>query len=298
MLNVRDRPAASAEAVPLAGLGFMLLGILVFACSDVVGKWLVASVTVGQMLLVRSLVILVILAPVMSRKGRALVPRTGLAVHLGRGLFSALDVALFYAALALLPLATVMTFYLAGPIYVTALSALLLRERVGAARWLAVFSGFAGVLVALGPEIGNTTIAALIAVLGSVAYALYLVATRFLAGADGATLLIGQTGGTFVLGLALAPFGWGPISAGDLALLVLIGVLSMSAHLCINRSLTLAPASAVVPFQYTLIVWAVLFGYLVFDEVPTTSLLAGAALIVASGLFIFLRESRRRPAET
>jgi len=90
----------------------------------------------------------------------------------------------------------------------------------------------------------------------------------------------------------LAPVGWVTPGWSDLALLALLGVVAMVAHVCVNRSLVLAPASTVVPYQYTTIVWAVLFGYLVFGDVPDAYMLTGAAIIVAAGLFIFLREQQ------
>ena len=92
--------------------------------------------------------------------------------------------------------------------------------------------------------------------------------------------------------MALAPFGWVTPTRARLALLALLGMVAMVAHVCVNRSLMLAPASTVVPYQYTTIVWAVLFGYLVFGDVPDVCMLTGAAIIIGAGLFIFLREQQ------
>jgi len=91
-------------------------------------------------------------------------------------------------------------------------------------------------------------------------------------------------------GAAAAPFGWVPPSPRDFVLLVLFGVTAMIALACVNRSLKLAPASVVVPYQYTLIIWAIALGYLVFGDVPDAFMLAGAAIIIAAGLYIFWRE--------
>ncbi len=85
---------------------------------------------------------------------------------------------------------------------------------------------------------------------------------------------------------------WVTPSSFDLGFLFLLGIVAMAAHSAVNRSLTLAPASTVVPYQYTLIVWALLFGIVIFDETPRVSMLVGAAIITASGVFIFLREQR------
>jgi drug/metabolite transporter (DMT)-like permease len=88
----------------------------------------------------------------------------------------------------------------------------------------------------------------------------------------------------------MAPFGWVAIEVRDLGLFALAGAISVGALLCVNRSLKLAAASIVVPYQYTMIVWAALFGYMVFGDVPSTNIIVGAAVIAAAGLYIFIRE--------
>ena len=90
----------------------------------------------------------------------------------------------------------------------------------------------------------------------------------------------------------VAPLTWVALSWGDTALLVLLGATAMVAHVCINRALKLAPASVVVPYQYTTIVWAILLGYIFFGDIPAPAMLTGAAIIVAAGIYIFVREAR------
>jgi drug/metabolite transporter (DMT)-like permease len=97
-----------------------------------------------------------------------------------------------------------------------------------------------------------------------------------------------------IFGAAFAPFHWVALTWRDGALLALLGVVAMIAHVCVNRSLKLAPASVVVPYQYTLIVWAIVFGFFVFGDVPEIAMLAGAAVIVGAGIYIFIREQARR----
>jgi drug/metabolite transporter (DMT)-like permease len=120
-----------------------------------------------------------------------------------------------------------------------------------------------------------------------------MIITRALRETSDTVLVAGQIGGTFVFGALAAPFGWVTPSPRDLALLTLFGVLAMLALACVNRSLKLAPASVVAPYQYTLIVWAIVLGYFVFGDVPDLATLAGAAIIIAAGLFIFWREQVR-----
>jgi drug/metabolite transporter (DMT)-like permease len=95
---------------------------------------------------------------------------------------------------------------------------------------------------------------------------------------------------SLIFGVVWAAFDWVPMSVRDMIITGLVGCVSMAALFCVNRSLRLAPASIVVPYQYTIIVWAALFGYLVFGDVPTAATLVGAAIIIAAGLFIFFRE--------
>jgi drug/metabolite transporter (DMT)-like permease len=281
----------AARSHVLAGIGMMVFGIFLFAVNDTVGKWLVATYTVGQVLLIRSLFALAVLAPFVHREGvgpwrDAPNPR----LQLIRVVLSTAEVAFFYWAVTYLPLADVMTYYLAGPIYVAALSAVMLGERLDRFRWAAVVVGFLGVLIALNPSTATLTWPALIALLGSLFFAGMMVTTRKLRGTSDTVLVTAQMVAALVLGVVLAPIGWVTPTATDFVLLGLLGVVALVAHACVNRSLKLAPASVVVPYQYTLIVWAILFGWLVFGDVPSANMLMGAALIVAAGLAIFLRE--------
>jgi len=280
----------------LAGIAMMLLGILLFSLNDVMGKWLVATYTVGQVLVLRSAAALVVILPFVIKQGprRTLRPeRPGLQVL--RVFFGSLEVALFYAAVVYLPLADAMTIWLAAPVWVVILAALLLGERVDARRWLAVAAGFAGVVVALNPTGASLTMPALIAVLGSFFFAAMMIAGRQLRGTPDVTLVFWQTLGALFMGLLLLPLGWVTPSLLDLALLGLLGIVAMTAHICVTRSLKLAEASVVVPYQYTLIVWALVFGWFVFGDWPTPSMLWGGALIVAAGLTLLVLE-RREPA--
>jgi drug/metabolite transporter (DMT)-like permease len=277
----------------LAGIGLMLGGIFVFALNDALGKWLVATYSVGQLLLVRSAAALVILAPFLWRDGLApfkAAPRPLLQTL--RPLFATFEVACFYWALTAMPLADVMTFYLAGPIYVTAISPFLLGEHVGWRRWFAVIAGFVGVMIALDPSGRALTPPAMIAIAGSFSFSLLMICTRLVRGTSDLVLITTQTAGALVFGLIIAPFTWVALNISDSVLLILLGVTAMGAHVCINRSLKLAPASVVVPYQYTTILWAILLGYFIFGDIPRTSMLVGAAVIIAAGIYIFVREAR------
>ena len=279
-------------------MALMLAGTALFSLNDALGKWLVASYSVGELLLVRSVAGLILLAPLVGRAGIAAfttAPRPGL--QLVRVVLSTAEVAMFFWAVSYLPLADTVTFYLAAPIYVTALSVVLLGEEVGWRRWTAVVVGFAGVVLALRPSAATFTLPALIALAGSLIFALLMIATRRLRETSNTVLVAGQVGGTFLFGVIAAPPVWITPSMRDLALLSLFGVVAFVALACINRSLTLAPASVVVPYQYTIIVWAIALGYIFFGDLPDAFTLSGAGIIVAAGLYIFWREEMRLGSE-
>jgi drug/metabolite transporter (DMT)-like permease len=289
---IASRPVA-------AGILFMLLGMFMFSVNDVVGKWLVATYTVGQVLLIRSMAAMAVLAPAVAREGLGTVmnpPRPWLQAL--RVALSTLEVAFFYWAVTYLPLAETVTFYLAGPIYVALLARPILGEAISGRRWAAIGVGFVGVLIALNPGGAAFGWPALIAIAGSLAFAGMMITTRQLKGTPDTTLVFWQTGAALVMGAVLAPFGWVEPTLRDYGLLGLLGVVALFAHVATNKALKLAPASTVVPYQYTLIVWAVILGYLVFGDVPPLSTIVGAAIIVAAGVWIFWDEQRaKQPAK-
>jgi drug/metabolite transporter (DMT)-like permease len=277
----------------VAGILLMLLGVLMFSLNDVIGKWLVATYSVGQLLLFRSLAAWLVLAPLVAKAGPSSIVRVERPwLQVLRVVVSVGDVACFYLAVTVLPLVDTMTYYQAGPIYVTLLAALLLKERVGWRRWTAVAVGFVGVAIALQPTSAALGWPALLALAGSVLFSLLMVITRALRGTPNLTMVAWQFGAAMMVGLVWAPFQWVPFNSRDLILIGLVGVVSMAAMACVNRSLKLAPASVVVPYQYTMIVWAAIFGYLVFGDVPSGTVVAGATIIIAAGLYIFFREQQ------
>lgn len=281
----------SAPSAARLGVSLMLTGMLLFAMNDVLGKWLVATYSVGQVLLIRSAAGLLAMAPFLLRAGRtALLAPADRRLHALRAALATFEVFAFYAAVRDLPLADVMTYWLAAPIYVAALSPALLGERVGWRRWLAIGFGFIGVLVALDPSAAALSPAAMWSLSGSLAFALMMVMGRRLRGASDVTLSFWQLGGAALAGAATAHAGWVAPSPLDLVLLAALGIVATGAHICVTRALKHADAGVVAPLQYTLLVWAILFGWLVFGDVAQPRMLIGAAIIVAAGLFIFFRE--------
>ncbi|MEJ5083193.1 DMT family transporter [Ochrobactrum sp. MYb379] len=282
-------------AVPaIVGPALMLLGMLMFALNDAMGKWLVASYSVGQVILIRSLAALVILAPFLWRSGlQPIVKAEKPLLQAARVFFSTLEVFAFYYAVMYLPLADVMTYWLAAPIYVAAASPFLLGEKVGWRRWTAIGIGFVGVIIALNPSSAIFTAPAIISILGTIAFAFMMISGRSLRATPDKTLVFFQLMGALIAGVIFAPLDWRPLGAPtEIALMLLLGIVAMAAHMLVNRALKISDAATVAPLQYTLLLWAVLFGWMFFGDIPKTSMMVGAALIVGSGLFIFFREQR------
>lgn len=276
----------------LAGILLMLGGDLLFALNDAMGKWLVASFSVGQVVLIRSVGAFFLLGPMIARQG---VPKLfrmdSLWLQVARVAMTTADTALFYAAVVYLPLADVMSFYMAGPIYVAALSHLVLGEKVGWRRWVAILLGFCGVVVMLKPSSAALSLPSIFALAGSLSFAGAIILNRYLRGTSDTTLVTWQTIGTILVGGALTIGNWQTPGALDLGAMLLLGIVSCGAHLMITRALKFAPASTLAPLHYTLLLWAVIFGLVFFGDVPGPRILIGSAIIVLAGLFIVHRQN-------
>src|SRR5436305_8231494 len=194
----------------LAGIGLMLLSIFMFSFGDALGKFMVASYSVGQLLWLRACAALIVLMPMIWRNRADFARLERPWLQLLRVLLSSLEVAGFFLATVYLPLADVITYYLACPIFVTALSAIVLRERVGWRRWSAVLIGFGGVLIALRPSAQTVSWPAMIALGGSLSFAVLMLITRSLRSTPDIVMASSQFSGTFLLGAAVSPFAVGP----------------------------------------------------------------------------------------
>lgn len=278
------------------GVVFYLIAIFLFALNDALGKWLVASYTVGQLLALRAVGAALLLAPMVWRWKVDLTDRRHLGLQALRILLMAGDTYCFFYATRTMPLADVMTFYMAAPLIITALSALALGEDVEPIRWAAVALGFVGVLVALRPSAEIFATSSPLALLGAVMYGLGQTITRALRGVHWLHLIVWQFAGAGLIGAATLPFAFVTPSPADLALLFLLGVVAMVCFVFMTKALALTPASVLAPFQYTAILWATALGWLIWRDTPTPPILLGNALIIASGLIVLRAERARLPA--
>src|SRR6202142_715425 len=188
------------RATRLAGVGLMMLSIFMFSFGDALGKFMVATYSVGQLLWLRACAALLVLLPIIWRQRAEFRRLERPWLQLLRTALSTLEVAAFFLATVYLPFADVVTYYLACPIFVTALSAVVLRERVGWRRWSAVLIGFAGVLIALRPSAQTISWPAVIALSGSLSFAVLMLITRSLRATPDIVLASTQFAGTFLLG--------------------------------------------------------------------------------------------------
>jgi drug/metabolite transporter (DMT)-like permease len=294
----KNLSAYDDRSARLAGIALMVLSIFMFSFGDAMGKFLVGTYSVGQLLFLRACAALLLLSPLIWTQRHQFLHLERPRLQLFRVVLSTLEVAAFFLATVYLPLADVITYYLAGPIFVTAMSAIFLGEKVGWRRWTAILIGFCGVLIALRPSAQTVSLPALIALGGSLSFATLMLITRSLRKTPDIVMASSQFVGTFSLGAVLSAFNWVPPTPGSLVIFATAGLISVTALFCVNRSLKLAPASVVVPYQYSMIVWAVTFGITVFGDVPQPATIIGAAIIIAAGLYIFLRERRLGQEET
>ncbi|MCE2519339.1 MAG: DMT family transporter [Alphaproteobacteria bacterium] len=287
-----------ATGFPAAGMALMVLAMCLMATMDATAKWLVEDYSIAQILLVRFAVFLGIALALAWRRGWLATVRSrqpGLQVL--RSLVMLAEIVVFLWAFSLLPLADVHAIAAVSPLIAVALAALLLAERVGWRRWLAVAAGCAGVLVIMRPGSGIMGPAALIALLAAFLWALLQVLIRRVGLDDSIeTTALWSAAIAVLLLVFLAPFDWHPVAAGDWPLLVLVGLLGAAAHLVLFRALQVAPASMLQPFAYTLVVWATVMGYVLFGEFPDIWTLAGIVIVIAGGLYAFSRERASRSA--
>jgi len=275
----------------LAGILFMLAAVTIFSLVNVFSKMMVAAYPPAQLFFIRGFAAIATLLPFLARDNFAAVrnvPRPALQVL--RMALSVADGMLFFTAIKYIPLADATTCYLAAPIFVTAFSAIFLREHVGWRRWTAVVVGFIGVLIALRPTGAAISWPALIALAGCLCQSIFMIVTRYVRGTSNIFLATTQVVGSFVFGGVVSAFLFVPPTWFLVVLLLVSGMVNVVALLCLNRSLILAPASVVAPFQYTMIVWAIVLGFLVFGDVPSPNTMIGAAIVASAGIYIFLRE--------
>ncbi len=279
----------------LKGMLLMVVGVLLLTINDAVTKHLVLSYPVGQVICLRQAATLLVLVPyVMLATGWGALRVVNWPGQLMRGLLFIAGSVCIVWSLELLPLAMVITILFTIPIFVAVFSAPVLGERVGIHRWVAVIGGFAGVLIVMQPGAATFQWALLLPVAAAFINAFRDVLTRFLSRTETSVAILFWSNIILMAGAAAsAPFGWEPVGMSAALWFVVAGVSNGAAHFFIIEALRAGEASAVAPVRYTALIWAALLGFVVWGEVPGLWLWAGAAVIVASSLYMIRAERRR-----
>lgn len=293
-----ETPAAARQNHVVRGILFMIGATVMFAISNALSKWVVAIYPVGEVMFSRSLTSCIVCSAFM-------LPVTGFSVfatkrvrdHVARGLSQAISQTFTVIAFSLMPLAGAVAINFSAPLFSGLISVLWLKERAGAARWGALLVGFVGVLIVVKPGTDSIQLGALFALANAVMYGSVTVAVRGMSKTESAnTLLMWQMVCLAVMHSFLLVFGFRWPTPQHAMLLASSGVANAAAQYLWTRALHAAPATAVSPFYYFLLVWTMFIGFFVWGDVPTASLLVGSGIVVVSGLFLLYQEAHREAA--
>jgi drug/metabolite transporter (DMT)-like permease len=286
---------ASTLSASQKGIACVVLSGVLLTSQDAVVKWLTADYTNGEIMFWRGLLCFLPMSLLIWRRGGLATLRSGRPGALfSRAALAALTSLMIVVSFRYLPLADALAIVFFSPILLTALAVPFLGERVGARRWSAVGVGFIGMLLIVRPTGAGIGLAVLAPLAAAFLSAFRDIVTRRLGATDPAlTILFYSTVLSTLIGLVDMPRGLVLPALGDLALFLVIGAMWSSAHLFGIMALAYAEASALAPFRYLALVWGAILGFLVFGDVPDRWVVAGAAVVVASGLYILHRERQR-----
>ena len=295
--NPAQRAPKRTDRVPL-GILFMLGATVMFAVCSALSKWQVASYSFAEVLVFRSAGSLITCAAlILPRSGLAVFHTTRLRDHVGRNLTQSVAQSCIIIAFGLMPLAGAVAINFSAPLFATLVAAIWLHEKVGLARGIVLVVGFLGVLLVAAPGADSFRIGALFAIANAVLYGSVTAIVRGMSKTESAeTLTMYQMVFLtvfFALALPFAGFTWP--TGMDFAALALNGILNGFGQYWWTRSLLLAPPSAVGPFYYFSLVWALILGFMFWGDVPGIALIAGSAIVVGSGLYLLWHESGKKP---
>lgn len=293
---LKVRPPIAAPSNVTRGILYMIVATVAFAVLHALSKWLVGEYPVGQVMFARSLVGFIIAAAVMlPLHGFSVFATERAGAHWARGLSQSLSQTFSVIAFSLMPLAGAIAINFSAPLWAALVAILWLKERAGPARWTALMTGFAGVVVVTNPGLDSLTLGAVFALLNAIMLGSVTVAVRGMTRTESVnTLLIWQLATVSLFHSLLLPFGVKWPTPFDLGLFVMCGVANLIGQVFWTKALMLAPATAVSPFFYFMLVWAAAIGYFVWGEVPTPALIVGSVIVVASGLFLLWHEAQAK----
>jgi len=283
----------------LLGIVLMMLGMLLMACMDTAAKWLVeADVSPIQVLAMRSWIIVpVIILSLTVTQQLSLLKTAQPLFHGLRGGLGILAPLPFFAALKYLPLADATVVFFSTSFILTAISAIFLKEQVGIHRWSAVVIGFGGVVIAMNPEGEGQIWAYLLVLCAAFGYAGIQISGKQLMKQDSIISLVFSF--NLMIGIVstvMLPWFWVSVSWAVLGVILLMALLALSGHIALTAAFGKAQVSAIAPFEYTSLIWVVLLGYLLFQDIPSEQVWLGAAVVISCGLYMIYRESLHRRA--
>ncbi len=269
----------------------MFLSVCAFSVMDLIVKWS-DNYPLGQVIFFRGffgIIFYYFIIPKQRIKDFYITKRP--LLHLSRCFFGLLALLSIFTALRNLPLATVVSISFAAPIFTTIFSIFFLKEKVGYFRWLAVLIGFIGILIISEPGLSSLNIYYIFPVIFVLGMSYVAISIRQLSSTEPVWLISLFFSATITIaGLATIPFGWLLPDFKDLVLLSMIGLFGGMANLWLSQSYKFSEVSLVTPLKYLALVFAIIFGFLIWDEIPSNKTLIGAILVIASSVIIFRRE--------
>ena len=269
----------------------MFLSVCAFSIMDLIVKWS-SDYPLGEVLFFRGffgMVFYFLIIPRERIKNFYITNRPGL--HFLRCLFGIIALIAIFIALRNLPLATVVSISFATPIFTTIFSIIFLSEKVGLYRWLAVLVGFVGIIVITQPGLNTLNIYYIFPIIFCLGLSYVAIAIRQLSSTEPVWLISFYFSLTItIVSLFTLPFGWVMPNLKNLFLLSLIGVFGGVANLWLSQSYKFSEVSLVTPLKYLGLVFAIVFGFLIWEEVPTIKTIMGAVLVIISSIIIFRRE--------
>ena len=274
----------------------MIVGGFLLTINDAIQKWMTDDFPTGQLLAMRGMFVMLPIGLLVWRAGGISALRIrSYRGQVGRAGLVCVSSVLFLTSLNLMPLADAIALTFAAPLFITAMAPFMLGETVGWHRWSAVLIGFVGVVVMVQPSSGALQWVALFPLSVALCGAVRDIITRHMHGTESTVAIMFYSMMAVILfGFAIGVADWRDMSMHHIGLFAINGIVLGGAHFFLIEALRLAEASMVSPFKYVTLVWAVLFGLLLWGDAPGASVLIGAALIVASGLYILHRETKRR----
>ncbi len=289
------RPLQRADNVRLAIL-YMVASVFLFSFQNAIGKWLAQTYPIPMLVFFRSAVALLPSYLLVLRTGGNSTLRTNRlgAQFVRAAIWGGSNVASFFAY-HLLPLADAIALTFAAPLFLTALSWPILKERVGRERWIAVSVGFVGVLIMARPSGAGSWAGMAYALLCAICNAVGTLTVRGLTRTESTASIVFYTALFMTLGaVPVLPFYWVTPGLLDLALFCSIGIIGGISQYWTTQALYYAPAAAVSPFNYTALIWGSVLGFVVWGEVPTVAVAIGAAIVTLTGLYLLRHEAFRR----